>query len=705
MSKNTLVDQVESRSESIENDLNARGILTDLEDSFTTKYRLEFGDDYSDFTYRLIIQKRGYVGAILPIIGTNDPVVIKWEGDDDFYEPIKGSQCTINLMVTDSVSYDDFYNAPEKTYKVLVQWYGADPVGGPNIWNTFWSGWLVSDTFKELVNTKPFPITLTAIDGLGSVNGFKVNAAAYRPQYSTENSYPLQIKLIADILRNIDLKLQIYANHEWLQYRPANPFLPQNTAAFDSFIQEGEQMNAKEILSAILKSTNSRIFQSDNKWCIIPNSCYEADGFSTIIANEAVALGYQPTNIRNTKTNYLITNNSEIINFERFDQYGNYLSIASSDVHIALPADVQNVGGDLVVEYLPPYKEVSLNYNIEPYNRRKYQANPNQFFNYANTGYDLSEGVIGQYDYTLGNSLYSYRALQYVTNGAIYIPMVTTTLQATTENEFVRRGQNMSLNIQFIYDTDAPSINNEFRYTIKYRYSSTTLYYDDVNETWSPTIKYIASTSERNNINKTWDSASLDFKLPTGFDPQVLEVIMYRPLISGTGFYNALYIGEVSLQAEDLSEQQIHNYRSVQAESSEVYEQERTSVEHITGVQTFPDYQVPNGQLARRPRDNYFAWTVLRRTNRAQVINREIMNDFRSSMHRYEGTFKNNHYKPLSMLNRLWINFGASVMQLPDSCMIDTIEANLKRNAYKINMHLPNIDSDQLAVETNQFKK
>jgi hypothetical protein len=32
MSKNTLVDQVESRSESIENDLNARGILTDLED-------------------------------------------------------------------------------------------------------------------------------------------------------------------------------------------------------------------------------------------------------------------------------------------------------------------------------------------------------------------------------------------------------------------------------------------------------------------------------------------------------------------------------------------------------------------------------------------------------------------------------------------------------------------------------------------------
>lgn len=703
MSRLTLIDQVESRSETFENILNATEILENLQDRFATKYRLEFGDDYGDFKYRLLIQERGYSGAVLPMIGSADPVVLQWEGDDDFYEPIKGSQCTINLMVTDSVTYDNFYEAPEKTYKVLVQWYGYDGTGsGPSIWNTFWSGWLVSDTFKELVSTKPYPITLTAIDGLGSIDGYKVNAAAYRPQYSTESGYPLQIKIIADILRNIELDLEIYANHEWLQYRLADPYLPQNTAAFDSFIKEGEQMDAKEILSAILKSTNSRIFQADNKWCVIPNSCYEAAGFTTSISGYTAFLGYQPTDIRDLKTGYLTTNNAEVVEFERFSKDGNYLSIVSKDAHIAMPADVQNVGNDLIVEYLPPYKEVSINYNIEPYNRRKYQANPNQFFNYGSTGYVLSEGVIGQFDYTLGNSFYSYRALQGVTNGAFYIPMITTILQPTDENEFVRRGQNMSLNIQFIYDSDATTINNEFRYSIKWRNGASVQYYDDVNETWSTTIKYIASTSERNNINKTWDSASLDFKLPTGFDPDELVVIIYRPFLGSTFFYNAMYIGEVSLQAEDLAEQQIHNYKSVQAENSEVYEQERTSVEHITGVQTFPQYQVANGQLAQRPRDNYPTWV---KTNRAQVINKEIMNDFRSSVHRYEGTFKNNHYKPLSMLNRLWINFGTSVMQLPDSCIIDTIEANFKRNAYKINMHLPNIDSDQLAVETNQFKK
>ena len=122
----------------------------------------------------------------------------------------------------------------------------------------------------------------------------------------------------------------------------------------------------------------------------------------------------------------------------------------------------------------------------------------------------------------------------------------------------------------------------------------------------------------------------------------------------------------------------------------------------LTGFSTFPEDNVINGIEARRPRDYYTGWEP---TTRSEIINQEILNDFRKNLQRYEGTLKNNHYRPLNMLNRVWINFGASVLRLPDSCILDTIEANLKRNEYKVNMHLPNIDSDQLAVETNQFKK
>ena len=707
MSKNTLVDQVESRSESIENDLNARGILTDLEDRFTTKYRLEFGDDYSVFKYRVLIQQRGYVGAILPIIGTNDPVVLQWEGDDDFYEPIKGSQCTINIMVTDSVTYDDFYSQPERTYKVLLQWYGHNGEGGgPSIWNTFWSGWLVYDSYKEFITTTPYPITITAIDGLGALDKYNLNPVTYRPQFGASNQYPSQIKLIADILREINLDLEIIATHEWLKYQ--SQFYIYNTSAFDSFLSNGKEMNAKEILTAILQSTNSRIFESDNRWCVIPNSCYDPTQWSDNISSYAAFLGYQPPDIRNLKTTHLITQNTEVVEFERFNKYGGYLGVFSNDAHIAMPADVQNIGNDLIVEYLPPYKEVSINYNVESYNKRKYQLSPNQFFSYGNTGYTIAvnggiqEGYIGQYEYTLEDSKYSYRALQAVTNPTFYIEMIRTQLPQTAENGLSKRKHNLT--IQYLYDADPvfhTNVTFEFRYSIKYTAPSGIKYYDSDTETWETTIRYITGTSDHLNYNNLWETAEIDFELPSvNYDN--LEVIIYRPKVPYTAGYYGIYIGQISIQGIDLSEQKILNYKSVQADNSDVYDQDRKDVENISGYNSLAQGEVSNGFVARRPRDNYATWTP---TNRAQVINREIMNDFRSSMHRYEGTFKNNHYKPLSMLNRLWINFGASVMQLPDSCMIDTIEANLKRNAYKINMHLPNIDSDQLAVETNQFKK
>jgi len=704
MDQKTLVEQLQGRSEFIENYLGASALVDDLRDEFGNKYLLNFGDDYDDFSYRVIIQERGYTGAVLPMVGGADPVQLEWEGDDDFYQPIRGSKCTINLMVTDSVSYDNFYEQPEKTYKVLVQWYGADPVGGRNRWNTFWSGWLVADSFKELVSTKPYPIKLEAHDGLGSIDDFKINAAAYQPQFSNESAYPLQIKIIADILRNIDLKLDIIAVHEWLSYRlPTQALVPTNSAAFDSFIFNGEQKSTKEILEAILLSTNSRIFQSDNRWCIIPNSCYEAAGFTTTISNYTAFLGYQPTDILALKTGYLTTNNAEVVTFERFNSFGAYLGTESRDAHIAMPADVQNIGNDLVVEYLPPYKEVSIDYNIEPFNHRKYQANENQFFNYGITGYDVIQGSIGQHSYTLGNSLYSYRSLQPQTNLTPPVEILKSQLpQNTLENYFLQGSPKMQLNIGYLYDTNNNVINYDFKYSIKWTgpFGASDRWYDPATETWAFSVVYITQNSTRRHINNVWESVSLDFDLLD--TPETLEVIIYRPYMASSAAYNALYIGEVSLQVEDVLDQKIHNYKITQGNNTDVYEQERLSVEHITGVQVAPNYEVANGQYAQRPRDNYPTWV---RTNRAEVINREIMNDFRKGVHRYEGTIKNNHYKPISLLNRLWINFGTSVMQLPDSCYIDSMQVSLKRNAYKVNMHLPNIDSDQLAVETNQFKK
>ena len=64
--------------------------------AYGVKFRLEFSDDNLKGK-KVEILKDGYTGSVLDLIGTDNPVEIDWEGDDDFYNPIIGSTCTINL--------------------------------------------------------------------------------------------------------------------------------------------------------------------------------------------------------------------------------------------------------------------------------------------------------------------------------------------------------------------------------------------------------------------------------------------------------------------------------------------------------------------------------------------------------------------------------------------------------------------------------
>ena len=87
--------------------------------AYGVKYRLDFEDELGNGK-RLDILKDNYTGDILPLVGGAEPVKIKWDGDDDFYSPIIGSTCNINLYQTDETNYDDFFNEPEREYKVEV---------------------------------------------------------------------------------------------------------------------------------------------------------------------------------------------------------------------------------------------------------------------------------------------------------------------------------------------------------------------------------------------------------------------------------------------------------------------------------------------------------------------------------------------------------------------------------------------------------
>ena len=87
--------------------------------AYGVKYELNFSDVKGNKRTAQIL-KKDYTGDVLPIVGTANPVIIKWENDDDFYNPIIGSSCQLNLKATDTVSYDEFQNFDEREYKIRI---------------------------------------------------------------------------------------------------------------------------------------------------------------------------------------------------------------------------------------------------------------------------------------------------------------------------------------------------------------------------------------------------------------------------------------------------------------------------------------------------------------------------------------------------------------------------------------------------------
>ena len=63
-------------------------------------------------------------------------------------------------------------------------------------------------------------------------------------------------------------------------------------------------------------------------------------------------------------------------------------------------------------------------------------------------------------------------------------------------------------------------------------------------------------------------------------------------------------------------------------------------------------------------------------------------------MTRFEGDLYNLDKTPIGLQNKIWVNFGSSILQNPVSCYIDSMTYNVKRNTISVTMHIPNQDND-----------
>jgi hypothetical protein len=645
--------------------------------AYGVKFRLEFSDDLENGK-KIEILKDGYTGTVYDLIGTNDPVQISWDQDDNFYDPIIGSTCQINLFVTDTTNYDDFYIADEREYKIKISYKDSS-----NNYQTYWQGWLLVDQFQEAVTSTPYPITLRGYDALGSLGGFT------QPLTTSAGNQLAGVFMvfIHEILENIDLGFDIYVSNDIKKDSNfGNNIFDQASCGADSFFSDGvDPKNCKEVLEQILKFTNSRIFQSYGRWYIINNSSYSEQSVKDSSATTANG-GTIPTGIRAAETASLQNNNDEDIKYYIYNSAGVYQSTSTVDVLSIVPSDLQPIGNNLTKEYLRPLKEYTQSVNMAGF----FSSNiiGNSGFEFGTSGWTLTNSSIDTNFSFQGDASLKSTNLQTSASGT----NVTATLASFIDeagSDFV--GYKLKLNNFF---NSTSSVVRGFRWQVKAVAFTipgdppiATRYWDG--NAWTTT----ATINEVNIVNnRRWKS--YDFTAPAlPSNSWQLYFYLYDPFQTGSssGFtdthWDSIIFDKVYINAD--------GQRSEFFEKFDLLQFIRKRSGNFSGllnldglILTNQEYAKIDGEFYRsRDKTNYLK-------SIEQITSQQVINDYRDFVIRYEGDFYNNNILPLGLHNKVWINFGSSVLQEPVSCYIDSMSYNVKKNTYNVIMHIPNQNDD-----------
>ena len=264
--------------------------------AYEVKFELFFSDVENN-KFKIEILEKDFVldrfgTGVQPtqLIGTSNPAIIEWDADDDIYSPIIGSRCILNFFVTDSNTYDDFFKAGERQYKVKILQYASyqnnwedeelkyeqinqnwdAKLGAEIFYEPIWEGFIVNDGYREAVISAPFELKLEAIDGLGTLDTFDVPF----PSDNTSSKQSLFFYL-KEILKLTGHEFDIYVNNDIRKTGGATNDTIFHDIEVNRYIFSNNNLilrNAKESLKEILKVTNSRIFQSFAHWYVINNS-------------------------------------------------------------------------------------------------------------------------------------------------------------------------------------------------------------------------------------------------------------------------------------------------------------------------------------------------------------------------------------------------------------------------------------------------
>jgi len=631
--------------------------------AYGVKYRLEFADIKGN-KRKVEIFKNGYSGAVLPMIGSGEPVEIEWKAEEDLYEPLIGSLCTLNLLVTDDVTYDDFYLYDEREYKVVI--YYESSAGN---WATYWSGWVVNDLYSQALVSTPYSLSITATDNLGQLDGFDT----WMPAVGTDNATLWQFMWNA--LANLSLDYDIYISND-LRIATDSAWknvFDQVTIKKVGFYHDYYIINdAKMTLRSILMGFNCRLFQSFGRWYIVNNSSY---GDQRIIAGIQAGT-YVGSGILTAKQGFL-NGGSEDIKYWIYNASGVAQTSVTTNMLKVVPTNMQPIGQNL---FRTPRRPVKKYQEIVDISQQQVDLNLNASFEFGYENWDTTFGAVGTFE---PNAFAGRKAIKFTGTSALGV--YQTKLFTTGAGNAVKGNQYQVL---FSVNIDKGGSDNRLPWYLRIEYAPGVYqYWSETNKTWGTSPGSIAWNTTQVVGAGTFES--FKFTAKEAPEPGQIELGFALPYIDATGSYNGVYLDNCAVR-------NIDKEQNVYKEAWFIREQSGTFVtsdvmEHKDVVQADVDSVVFSGAFT----DNN-AFKRAQDVNGLfleQIVTQQRLNDFRQYSMQYEGDVYNmDDYSVMTMAHKLWIKFDT--LTETDSAIVDSIRVQLKSNLYTCQFHIPNNYTD-----------
>jgi hypothetical protein len=224
--------------------------------AYGLKYTIPF-KDVDNYSNLVEIYQDGFVGSSTELIATEQPATHKYEREDneDITTPIMSTTFTISFYSTDTTDFRNFFSYSDREFLVVHKFEG----------NIVFKGYLLNDITGEPFQDPPYPVVVTATDGLAQLK--EVDLVG--PSVDTELG-----SLIFETLNRLDLELDIEICNDLYE----GLVMDNTRSIFDQVA--GEQLlvqdftfdelaiNAYDFLLEICRTFGWILLQKNGRWLI-----------------------------------------------------------------------------------------------------------------------------------------------------------------------------------------------------------------------------------------------------------------------------------------------------------------------------------------------------------------------------------------------------------------------------------------------------